>query len=467
MTIANPEPRGAAGIGFRAAAASRPGADRGRIPFNFVEEIWQLRDPDDGTANIHLELRVSGALDEEPLREAIRTAVATHPMARARRVARRVLLRPARWQIEGSASGDVLHSIHCCDESQTAAARVEFYDRPIGLLTAPALRFLLAHQPGGDSLFLKAHHAITDGVGALRFLHSVARAYAGRPDPVPAVDPLTARNLQAQFGHTISHRPRGERRARPPAGPKSLLAPRGAAGEPGYGLLHSALSADQGRRLNPRRLVPTATVNDLLLASLHLAVAAWNADHHRPCETISILMPVNLRPPEWRNEVVGNLTLGGSILSTAEQRSTAESLLATVAAQTRRIKSGDDFAAFVELPLPVRKLLLILVLIRGARSMDAAVLSNLGRIDDVPDFGTEAGEVTEFWFSPPVVMPTGLAIGAASLNDRLHMVMRYRRALFDDRAARRFSCLFLDILMGLTADQTEDTSAAENWLPAL
>jgi NRPS condensation-like uncharacterized protein len=163
-------------------------------------------------------------------------------------------------------------------------------------------------------------------------------------------------------------------------------------------------------------------------------------------------MPVNLRPPEWRNEVVGNLTLGGITLSTPEQRSTAESLLAAMTVRTRRIKAGDEIAAYLERPIWVRKLLLILVLTRGIRSTNTAVLSNLGRVDDVPDFGAEAGEVTEFWFSPSVRMPTGLAVGAASLKGRLHLTMRHRRALFDDRAARRFWDLFLDSLTELTGE---------------
>ena len=157
MPTTNSRPRDAAraGAGPCDEVAARSSVDRGRFPFNLVEEIWQLRDPPDETANIHLELRVSGALDEVELRESIRTAIATHPMAGARRVSRRVLFRPACWQVDGPGSGDVLRSIHCQDESQRAAARVEFYDRPISLSRAPALRFLLAHQPGGDTLFFK------------------------------------------------------------------------------------------------------------------------------------------------------------------------------------------------------------------------------------------------------------------------------------------------------------------------
>jgi NRPS condensation-like uncharacterized protein len=430
-----------------------------------LEEILHSLDRPDEPSTIQVELRVAGSIQERELREALGAAIAAHPMTRARKVSRRILLRPAHWEVGGPSAGEVLRSVHCDDESVLAAARAEFYSRPIDVERSPALRLLLVHRPGGDSLLLGANHAVTDGVGALRFLRSVARAYSGRPDPVPPVDPLAARDLQAQFGHTVSDRPRDAGRAKPPTGPRSLLAPEGAEGEPGYGFLLSALSVDQGRRLNPRRLVPTATVNDLLLASLHRAVAAWNADQRRPCRTISILMPVNLRPPEWRNEVVGNLTLGGPILSTPEQRSTAGTLLAAMTAQTRRVKTGDDFAAFCEKPLWVRKLLLFLLFARGTRSMDTAVLSNLGRIDDVPDFGAEAGEVTEFWFAPPVVMPTGLAVGAAGLKGRLHLVMRYRRALFDDRAARRFSDRFLDILTEPAAGEPDEGSVDSEAYP--
>jgi NRPS condensation-like uncharacterized protein len=414
-----------------------------------IEEIFHSLDRPDEPLNIQVELRVAGPLHERALREALGAAVAAHPMTRARKVSRRVFLRPPEWEVDGPSADTDLRSIDCDNESALAAARAEFYSQPIDLARSPALRFLLAHRPGGDSLLLSANHTMTDGIGSLRFLHSVARAYSGQADPVPGVDAVAARDLQAQFGHTVSDRPRNAGRAKPRTGPRTLVAPKGAEREPGYGFLLSALSADQGRRLDPRRLVPAATVNDLLLASLHRTIAAWNANESRPCQTISILMPVNLRPPEWRHEVVGNLTLGGPTLSTPEQRSTAESLLAAMTTQTRRIKTGDDFAAFFEKPLWVRKLLLLLLLSRGTRSRDTAVLSNLGRIDDVPDFGAEAGEVTEFWFSPPVGMPTGLAIGAASLKGRLHLVIRYRRALFDERAARRFSDRFLNSLMEL------------------
>jgi NRPS condensation-like uncharacterized protein len=458
MTITSSEPRSGAGTSPRAAVASRSSTDRMQFPFNIVEEIWQLRDPSDETANIHLEVRVSGALDEDNLRQAIRIAVDTHPMARARRVSRRVLLRSARWQIEEPELGDILEPIHCRDESKLAAARVDFYNQSISLLKAPALRFLLAHQPDGDSLMLNAHHAITDGVGALRFLRSVARAYCGRQDPVPAVDPLVMRDPKFFLGSAAGRRfPEAESPCTP-TGARAFLAPEGARPGSGYGFLHVTLPAEQSRRLDPRRFEPSATINDLLQAALHLAIAEWNARRHHRCDCIAVFMPANSRPPEWRDELVINHTVGGKVTSTPQARATAESLMAVVTKQTRWIKSGGAAAMVFDHPswvLNLTPLLLPMIsLLLGDRVENTAVLSNLGRLGDVPEFGSKAGAVTGFGFSAPCGMPMGLSVGVAGVHGRLHLVFRYRRALFDAGAARRFADLFLECLLRLGQDET-------------
>jgi NRPS condensation-like uncharacterized protein len=440
-----------------------------RIPFRMTEEILHSLDRPDEPSTIQFELRVAGSLSERELRAALDEAVARHPMTRARKVASRFLVRPAQWEIGAPMPADVLRSIDCDNDPDLAAARSEFYSQPIELGRSPALRLLLVRRPGGDSLLLSANHAVTDGVGALRFMHSVARAYSGRPDPVPAIDPLGARDLEAQFGHAISNRPQAAQRAKPRVAPPSLLVQTGAQGAPGYGFLAATLPADERWQRNARRLAPKATINDLLLASLHDAVAAWNADHERPCHTISILMPVNLRPAAWRDEIIGNLSLAAGVLTTPEQRASPESLLAAVTAQTRRIKAGDDFAIFLKRPRWVRELLLSLLLARGTRATDTAVLSNLGRIDAVPNFARSGdvarsasepgGAVTELWFSPPVAMPTGLAVGAAGLNGRLHLVMRYRHCLFDNHAAHCYFAMFLNNLISLTTTEAHEASA--------
>lgn len=52
------------------------------------------------------------------------------------------------------------------------------------------------------------------------------------------------------------------------------------------------------------------------------------------------------------------------------------------------------------------------------RFVDSAVLSNLGRIPDVPALGGN-GDETDLWFSPPSVMPLGVGFGVATLEGEL------------------------------------------------
>jgi hypothetical protein len=70
---------------------------------------------------------------------------------------------------------------------------------------------------------------------------------------------------------------------------------------------------------------------------------------------------------------------------------------------------------------------------------DTSMLSNLGKLDELPWFGPDAGATVEVWFSPPARMPLGLAIGAVTAASRLHLAFRYRLRLFDADAARRFA----------------------------
>jgi hypothetical protein len=78
--------------------------------------------------------------------------------------------------------------------------------------------------------------------------------------------------------------------------------------------------------------------------------------------------------------------------------------------------------------------------------VDTAVLSNLGRIDSVPHLG-DAGPVRELWFSPPGRMPLGASFGAATLDGRLLITLRYRHPLLDATAADQFLTTFRETLV--------------------
>ncbi|MDX6607375.1 MAG: hypothetical protein QOD14_1915, partial [Solirubrobacterales bacterium] len=60
-----------------------------------------------------------------------------------------------------------------------------------------------------------------------------------------------------------------------------------------------------------------------------------------------------------------------------------------------------------------------------------------------PDLPVEA-----LWFSPPVRMPAGLALGVAASDRGLFVTLRYGPELFDPDGAERFAARFLDVLLG-------------------
>lgn len=62
----------------------------------------------------------------------------------------------------------------------------------------------------------------------------------------------------------------------------------------------------------------------------------------------------------------------------------------------------------------------------------------------------DAGQVRSVWFSPPARMPLGAAIGVATMSGRMFVTLRYRHALLDADAARRFATLYRETLIGGT-----------------
>lgn len=427
-------------------AGSGPGR---QIPFNVVDEVVHLLDTEAEPWSIQLEVRVAGTIDEGRLRTALAEALMRHPMARARKA-------PAGtrsehqycWELTDEAELDPLRILDCPDDDALSTARAELQSRSVSLAESPPLRLWLARNPDGDVLMVNANHAAMDGFGTLRFLRSVARAYAQEPDPVPPEDPLEARNM-AMLVSTDDTSTRLRRaallaeKARDALTPPARLVPDGGTDRPGYGLHHLRLSRDQTERLVGKEL--PGTVNDILVAALHLAIAAWNEDHGGKSRRIGVMVPVNMRPADWQQEVVGNLLLPVRVSTDAADRSSPMATLEAVVEQSRRIKESGTSGALIEVlgrspsfPLLVKEVTSPLLERLSTRLADTALLSNLANLDDPPSFG-DAGETLEVWFSAPVRMPLGLSIGVVTVAGRLHMVLRYRHPLFSDDAARHFA----------------------------
>jgi NRPS condensation-like uncharacterized protein len=166
-------------------------------------------------------------------------------------------------------------------------------------------------------------------------------------------------------------------------------------------------------------------------------------------------MPVNLRPAEWSTEVVSNFAsyLAVGLPTSIDDLVTA---VRAVSERTRQFKEQGAAGWLVDvlergnaLPVGLKRNLQNLLPLVQDRFVETTTLSNLGRLE-LPGFG-EAGEVTEVWFSPPLLgEPIPLTVGVAGLGRQLFLAVRARRDLIGPSAAERFAGLLADTLHSLT-----------------
>jgi NRPS condensation-like uncharacterized protein len=420
------------------------------IPFTPVDEaIAHLEDAGDPW-NIQFEVAIAGHVDLERLRDAVRTACLRHPLSRARRAAEE-----GTWEIPPDVDLDAVSLEPVADMADLTRLRTEVYSDPIALTLAPPLRVIVARFPDHDVVMFDVNHVPLDGMATVRFANSVAAAYRGVPDPDDPLPLDRARDLDG-FLRIEDARQRFERfidnvaRLRDPLPDPTRIAPDGGTdGARGHGFVTAALSSSATRDLvtsRPRNV----SVNDVLLACLHLAIDRWNADHGQDTDRIGLMMPVNVRPAEWSRDVVGNYALFVSLSTTPVERTSLHRAIGCIADQTGVFKERYRLAALYDLldplrPLPgvLRRVLPHLLPVTRERFGDTALASNLGVLPVTPTF--EDGPPADVWFSPPAPHPVSAGIGAVTVNGALHLVLRYGREQFGPDAAQAFLDQFLAV----------------------
>lgn len=415
---------------------------------NVLDELYLNLNREQEPWSVHVEVRVQGRIDDARLTDAVLRAALGHPMARARLRDPRATDVRHRWEILEELTEVDLRVVDCADGDRLTRAREELLSQTPPLDGPGPFSLLLAHDPRGDVLVVNLHHAAGDGLSALRLIGSIARAYAGAEDPEPPVDPLKVRDLGAVVGGVSLK----ERMARGRAAldyltrgvaPPARIAPQGASRQDGYGFDFLKLSPAQLRRVISRSGAGV-TVNDVLLGALAVTVRRWNERHGVDSGSVYLLMPVNLRPAEWRYDVMGNYASYVSVHFGSADHETLDTALQAAAASTRRIKDGGVAGLIVDLfdmpsalPAVLKRRMQGLIPLTGNLAVDTATLSNLGRIEGIPRFGA-AGAIEEVWFSPPGRMPLGASLGAATLDGRLFLTLRYRHPQFDPAGAGEF-----------------------------
>ncbi len=391
-----------------------------------------LLDPEAGAWSVQMEARVAGALDEARLRAALGSILGDRPLQR-----------------------DPLDVLDCPDEVALDAARARLHSAVVIATEHPPLHVFLARHDAGDVLMLSLNHAASDGVGAVRVLDAIARAYAGEADPALPLDFLAVRDLPVRPARppvpvVVRAYTGAVERLRDVLTRPARLAAEQPGGERGYGFHLVSLSVEEtGRLVDVTR---SGTNRDVLLAALHLAIGDWNLEHGTPGRRIGVLVPANLRPPEWRQETVGNFSVTARVSTNRRERAGTASALKAVSAQTtrnKRTRTGIALIAALEraglLPLWAKQSTVVLQPLTGNRLVDTAMLGYLGRLE-APSFGPDAGEVVQLWFSTPARSPVTLCVGAVTVGGRLHLTFRYPHRVFGADAARRFAACYLEQL---------------------
>ena len=413
--------------------------------------------------SIHVELQLEGRIDEQRLQTAIRHAEQLHPMARARLRPFRAAAQSYFWEIADQADVMPLRVVEVTTEKQLGALRAELLSLSAPLTVCPGFLLVLAHHPDGDRLMINLNHAVADGLSTFRILTSIVRHYAGEEDPLPDVDPLAARDLKA-LAASQSTKERLERlklfaeylirSTLPPIRVKARgVKVRDPDDAPGYGAHLMHFSTKETARFMRRRVAP-ATVNDMMLAGLIMTIREWNRQAGGKTGKVSVMMPVNMRPREWWLEVVSNFSSYVNVILAEEQQLDFDEATTAVCEQTTRLKEAGAAGTLIDLldiprflPAILKARIREIVPTIGSGHVQTSWLSNLGRLAVSPVMG-DAGRVRAIYFSPPAHMPMGVSIGAVSLEDRMMFTLRYRKAVFDETAARDFAKLYRTTLLG-------------------
>ena len=426
-------------------------------PFSPIDEIMALTDSDQYPVNVHIEAKAPGALDADRMRDAVHAALDAHPLARARKITPKQSDKELLWEITDAAGIDAFLVVDGPDEAGVKIARQQLLGTRVPLHESPPLRVWLVRCDNGDHLILNVNHAAADGIGTLRFLRSILRAYSGEEDDTGSVDPLQARDVDSLY--SPSSETEKIRRLKSAVASMKTQMPeptnvsvRSNSDRITYGCYHYTLELDDVAELDPRRHVD-ATFNDLLVAAMHRTVEDWNDRQEDDSELVRVLSPVNLRPREWWFEVFGNFAMSFATNSDPEQRQDPEALMQAVVEQSRVAKE-EGFAESMLLGLGLGARLPVWaknLIFQGPaeKSTTSAVLTNAGRISESLSFGDD-GDALEVWMSPPAVMPDGLGLGVTSYNGRIHLSFRHCYRLLDDDAMAEFAEMFHESLRWLS-----------------
>ncbi|WP_230205325.1 condensation domain-containing protein [Parafrankia elaeagni] len=444
-------------------------------------------------------------VDASRLREAVYRTLTSHPIVSTRPTG--VLGTFAGWEIspEKSRAVGLLHEIVAGRQGGNEVAKDPAVWRAVASLCSGPfdlrgedlpLRVLLAHRPTGDVVGLVAHHVLLDGISALTLLQEILGACAPadpsaprsdtpdvadqrphrdleRPSPVPSAShpdpqkhppplPFLVRTVVGSQSATRppdpDATPTPEVRQRPERGrARRHLVPRGPRRARGYAIhgvdlpVPAPVPPADGRR---------ATVNDLLIAAAHLAVARWNSEQGHNTGTVSVRMALDatISARGDGTRTLGNWSGQAMITSSIADRTDPRTLLHKIVDQTVAAKQARDQWTGAGLMA-----LITLILGNAPRSLRVAILrcgaavtrpyltpsiavSNIGQADTGPLPPVPHPRIKDLSFLATNGMPQGVIICVAGNGDRLRLTFCHHRRLFDHIGVAHFADIYRESL---------------------
>lgn len=412
------------------------------LPLAPFERYMWIDDRPDYPMTFEVLLSFRGELDAAALRAAVAAARDRHPLLAAHLEARG---RRLYWT-------EATHQPPAID-IQPLAQPLSYPDgMRIDLKHHSGLRVFVRHGGAAGIMRFQFHHACTDGLGAFAFLGDFLAAYdaafsaARATSPVPDTARLAARNTFGQsalgrllrkplevaamaFGVPLFFLGRPEPIAGGCHGAEGLPPQAAALDWPAF-----ELPADQLAALRNTARQSRATVNDVLLRDLFLALHEWNQQHGGAEQArLRVMLPQNLREPGDEAMPAANL-VGMALLDRRPGRHRdAAALLRSLRRETHIIKRLRRGLTFVRVCGMIGRIPGGLESLTSAKRCYAtSVLSNLGHV--LPAVaGTEptgpltAGGLTveQVRWTPPVRPWTRAAFGVATYAGRLSVAMNY------------------------------------------
>ncbi|MFC8196279.1 condensation protein [Streptomyces sp. NPDC060006] len=398
-----------------------PAGPPARIPFPVVDEVarhcLQQQEPE----TVHIEVHLPGRLDPDRLRRAFAGALHRHPRILMREAARPWYGRRYEWELTPDADVEAVLFPEPDRDALKHARDRALRDAP-PLSASPPIRLEVVRDPQADDtvLFLTINHTALDGPACLRVLATAAELYGGR-DNSPAAPP---KRTTAETPSTVDT----------PStwAPPARVAHGAPEPSPGNGLLVAEFNVPHRPKGSPY------TVNDQLMVATALMIAHWNREHGARPRPLRITMPVDDRT-RGTDMPIGNGTRLVEVPFAPEELDASDmaALLRRTADRTRALKAqprpqlghGASLLTAPVVPVAWRA-----AFTRGLRRAagpwtSTTLLSNIGRVPYALDFGEEAGRAHAVWFSAPARMPRGLTVTTASTAGRLHVALRWSRAL--------------------------------------